>query len=302
LKVVDDITGLIGGTPMVRINRLTGPSDATVYAKLEWFNVGGSVKDRLGLYLFEYAESAGKLSRDKVILEATSGNTGIALAMIAAAKGYRIALIMPESVSVERRKIITAYGAELILTVGAKGTAGAIEHKQELLRENPDKYTDVDQFRDPANILAHYQTTGREILEQTRGRLDSVVIGVGTAGTGVGSAMRIKQSKPEVKIVGVTPRLGVSIQGMRNPREPFPTQLFRKEYFDEIVEIGEEEKAETFRVAREAARKEGLLVGMSSGAVLYVTVRKAREMGKGRTVVAVLPDGGERYLSTNLYE
>lgn len=286
---------------MVRINRLTGPSDATIYAKLEWFNIGGSVKDRLGLYIFEYAESAAKLNREKVILEATSGNTGIALAMIAAAKGYKIALVMPESVSIERRKIIRAYGADLILTPGAKGTAGAIEHKQELLRENPEMYVDVDQFRDPANILAHYQTTGREILEQTRSELDSLVVGIGTGGTGVGASMRIKQEKPSVKVTGVTPKLGVAIQGLRNPGEPFPTQLFRGEWFDEVVEIGDQDKEETFKVAREAARQEGLLVGMSSGAILYVALRKASELGKGKTIVAVLPDGGERYLSTNLY-
>jgi cysteine synthase len=287
---------------MVRISRLTGPNDATVYAKLEWFNIGGSVKDRLALYIFEYAESAGKLSKDKVILEATSGNTGIALAMIAAVRGHKITLVMPESVSVERRRIIGAYGAGLILTPGAKGTAGAIEHKQELLRENPEKYVDLDQFRDPANILAHYQTTGKEILEQTRGNLDAVVIGVGTAGTGVGCSMRIKQEKPGVKIVGVTPKLGTTIQGLRNPGEPFPTQLFRGESFDEIVEIGAEEREEGFRVAREAAKKEGLLIGMSAGSILYVALKKARELGSGKTVVAVLPDGGERYLSTNLYE
>ena len=302
MTVANDVTGLIGSTPMVRINRLTGPEDATIYAKLEWFNIGGSVKDRLGLYLFEYAESAARLSREKVIIEATSGNTGIALAMIAAARGYGIALVMPESVSVERRKIIRAYGAELILSPGPKGTAGAIEHKQQLLRETPDKYVDLDQFRDPANILAHYQTTGREILEQTRGHLDAVVVGVGTAGTGVGTSMRIRQEKPGVKIIGVTPKLGVSIQGLRNPGEPFPTQLYRRDWFDEVVEIANEEKEETFRVAREAARKEGLLVGMSSGAILYVALRKAKELGRGRTLVAVLPDGGERYLSTSLYE
>jgi cysteine synthase len=287
---------------MVRINRLTGPEDATVYGKLEWFNIGGSVKDRLGLYIFEYAESAAKLSREKVILEATSGNTGIALAMIAAAKGYRIALVMSDSVSVERRKIIQAYGAELILTPGAKGTAGAIERKQELLGESPEKYVDLDQFKDPANILAHYQTTGREILEQTKGALDCVVVGVGTAGTGVGISMRIRQERPGVKIIGVTPKLGVSIQGLRNPAEPFPTQLFRKEWFDEVVEIGTEERQEGFAVAREAARKEGLLVGMSAGTILHVALKKARELGRGKTVVAVLPDGGERYLSTTLYE
>ena len=309
-KVFNDVTELVGNTPMVKLNRVTGPSDATIYAKLEWYNSGGSVKDRLGLYIMEYAESAGKLhstrksvgSERKTILEATSGNTGIALSMIAAAKGYGITIVMPESVSVERRKIIKAYGAELILSPGAKGTAGAIELKQKMLEENPDKYVDVDQFSDPANIMAHYQTTGKEILEQTGGMLDAVVIGVGTAGTGVGTSMRVKENKPDVRIIGVTPKLGVSVQGLRNPREAFPTQLYRAEHFDEVVEIGEEEKNESFRVAREVARKEGLLIGMSAGSIMYVALKKAKELGKGKTIVSVLPDGGERYLSTNLYE
>jgi len=299
--VANDITGLIGGTPMVRINNMTQPGDATVYAKLEWYNIGGSVKDRMALYLMEYAEVSGRLSRDKTILEATSGNTGIALAMLAAAKGYRITIIMPESASVERRKIIKAYGAELILSAGERGTGGAIELKQKLLAENPDRYVDLDQFKDPANILAHYQTTGREILEQTRGRVDMVVVGIGTAGTGVGVSMRVKRFNPEIKIVGVTPRLGVSIQGLRNPGEPYPTRLFKREWFDEIAEIGEEEKKEAFRTARETARREGLLIGMSSGAKMLIALRKAREIGSGKTIVAVLPDDGEKYLSTELF-
>jgi cysteine synthase len=299
--VSNDITGLIGGTPMVRINNMTQPGDATVYAKLEWYNIGGSVKDRMALYLIEYAEVSGRLSKGKTILEATSGNTGIALAMLAAAKGYRITIIMPESASVERRKIIKAYGAELILSPGERGTGGAIELKQKLLAENPDIYVDLDQFKDPANILAHYQTTGREILEQTRGRVDVVVVGIGTAGTGVGVSMRVKRFNPEIKIVGVTPRLGVSIQGLRNPGEPYPTRLFKREWFDEIAEIGEEEKKEAFRTARETARREGLLIGMSSGAIMFVALRKAREIGSSKTIVAVLPDGGEKYLSTELF-
>ena len=301
LQVAENITDLIGRTPIVRINRLTGPDDATIYAKLEWYNIGGSVKDRLALYILEYARTAGRLNSEKTILEATSGNTGIALAMISAAKGYKIALVMPESVSTERRRIIKAYGAELILSPGAKGTAGAIEMKQNMLKENPDKYIDVDQFRDPANILAHYQTTGKEILEQTQGRLDLVVIGVGTAGTGVGTSLRIRETRPDVKIVGVMPKLGTTVQGLRNPKEPFPTQLFRREAFDEVVEISEEEKPASFKTAREAATKEGLLIGMSAGSILYVALKKAKELGKGKTIVAILPDGGERYWSTPLY-
>jgi cysteine synthase len=287
---------------MVRINKLAGPEDATIYAKLEWYNIGGSVKDRMALYLIEYAEAAGKLKKDKTILEATSGNTGIALAMIAAAKGYKIALVMPESVSMERRKIIQAYGAELILSPGEKGTGGAIELKLKLLEEKPEKYIDLNQFKDPANILAHYQTTGKEILEQTKGKVDMIVVGVGTAGTGVGISMRVKEYNKAIKVIGVMPELGVSIQGLRNLKEAYPTQLYRGESFDEIIEITSEEVHEMFEVARKTAREEGLLVGMSSGAILYVALKKAKELGKGKTIVAVLPDSGEKYLSTCLFQ
>jgi cysteine synthase len=253
------------------------------------------------LYIVEYAESAGHLNRTKKILEATSGNTGIALAMIAAAKKYKLTIVMPESVSIERRRIIRAYGAELILSPATKGTAGAIELKQKMLKEKPNEYIDLDQFKDPANILAHYETTGKEILEQTHGQLDLIVIGIGTAGTGVGTSMRVKAVKPEVKIVGVTPKLGTAIQGLRNPKEPFPTQLFRNEWFDEVIEISDTEKEATFKIARETAKQEGLLVGMSSGSILYVALKKAKELGKGKTIVAILPSAGERYLSTPLY-
>jgi cysteine synthase len=302
LKVASNILELIGETPLVKINKLTKENEATVFAKLEWYNIGGSVKDRMAKYLIEYAEASGRLTKDKIILEATSGNTGIALAMIAAAKGYKITIVMPESVSVERRKIIKAFGAELILSPGEKGTGGAIELKQKLLKENPEKYIDIDQFKDPANILAHYQTTGKEILEQTNGKVDMIVVGIGTAGTGVGVSLRVKEYNPQIKIVGVTPKLGVSIQGLRNPKEVYPTQLFRKESFDEIVEISKEEIPKTFEIAREMAKKEGLLIGMSAGAIMYVALLKARELGKGKTIVAVLPDNGLKYLSTNLFE
>jgi cysteine synthase len=300
--VAEDITQLIGKTPMVKIHRLTKPGDAKVYAKLEWYNIGGSVKDRMALYLIEYAEAAGKITKDKKILEATSGNTGIALAMIAAAKRYKICIVMPESVSIERRKILEAYGAELILSPGEKGTGGAIELKQKLLQEHPDEYINLDQFRDPANILAHYQTTGKEILEQTKGEVDMIIVGVGTAGTGVGVSLRVKGYNPNIKVVGVMPKLGVKIQGLRNPKEPYPTQLYRPECFDEIIEICEDEVLKTFEVARRAAREEGLLIGMSSGAILYVALKKAKELGKDKTIVGVLPDSGEKYLSTPLFK
>jgi cysteine synthase len=297
--VANDVTELIGKTPMVRINKLTKPKDATIYAKLEWYNIGGSLKDRAALYILRKAE--GRLKK-KTILEATSGNMGIALAMLAAVKGYKLTIVMPESASIEKRKIIKAYGADLILSPGEKGTAGAIELKEKLLKENPERYVEVNQFEDFANILAHYETTGKEILEQTEGKVNMVVVGIETAGTGVGISKRLKEYNPKIRIVGVVPKVEVGIQGSRNPKDKYPTKLFKEEYFDEIVEIGKDEVERTFEVTRELARKEGLLVGMSSGAVMYVALKKAKELGKGKTIVAVLPDGGERYLSTKLFE
>jgi len=298
--IARSVLDLIGRTPMVKINKLVSSEDAELLAKLEWYNPGGSVKDRMALYLVEAAEASGRLRKDKVIIEATSGNTGIALAMIAAVKGYRIVVVMPESVSIERRKIIRAYGADLILSPGEKGTAGAIELKRRIIEEDPEKYVDLDQFSDPANIMAHYQTTAREIIEQTYGKVDMVVVGIGTAGTGVGISMRLKEYKKDVRIVGVTPKLGISIQGLRNPAEENPTKLFRPDAFDEIVEI--EDLSSIKLMARELARKEGLLVGQSSAAIMDVAVKKAKEIGRGRTIVAVLPDNGLKYLSTDLFE
>ena len=300
--VANDVTGLIGKTPLVKINKLTGPNDATLYTKLEWYNIGGSVKDRMALYLIEYAEAAGKIRNDRTILEATSGNAGISLSMIAAAKGYKITIVMPESVSIERRRLIKTYGAELILSPGSKGTGGAIELKQKILQEDPDKYIDIDQFKDPANILAHYETTGKEILEQTNGNVDLIVAGIGTSGTGVGVSMRVKLHKPDVKIVGVIPELGISIQGLRNPNEPYPTQLFRKEWFDEVIEVPKKEIPATYELARKVAREEGLLIGMSAAAIIHISLRKARDLGKSKTIVAILPDDGMKYLSTPLFE
>ncbi len=302
MKVVNSAIELIGETPIVKLRKFSENEGAEIYAKLEWYNPGGSVKDRMAKYLIEYAEVAGKLDKNKTILEATSGNTGIALAMISAAKGYKVKIIMPESVSTERRKIIKAYGAELVLSPGEKGTGGAVELKRKLLENEPEKYIDLDQFKDPANILAHYQTTGKEILEQMNGNLDMVIVGVGTAGTGVGVSLRVKEYNPEIKVIGVMPKLGVSIQGLRNPKEPNPTQLFRESAFDEVIEISEEEIERVYETAREVARKEGLLIGISSAAILYVAKKKAKELGKGKRIVAVLPDNGMKYLSTQLYE
>lgn len=300
-QIAGDIKDLIGNTPMIRLNKLVPEGGAGICAKLEWYNIGGSVKDRMALYLIEYAEAAGKIDRGRTILEATSGNTGIALAMIAAVKGYPISIVMPESVSVERRKIITAYGAELILSPGRGGTGGAVELKKKLLAENPGKYTDLDQFSDPANVLAHYQTTGREIIEQTGGNVDAVFVGVGTAGTGAGVSLRLKEYNPAIEIIGVMPKLGTSIQGLRNPGELNPTKLFKEDSFDQVIEITQEELPKVTEYARRAAREEGLFVGMSSGAILYAAIQKSRELGAGKRIVAILPDRGDKYLSTTLF-
>ncbi len=296
-----DIIGLIGNTPMVRINKLTSNKDATILAKLEEYNIGGSLKDRMALYLIQDAEKSGKLNRNKVLLEASSGNTGIAMAMIAAVKGYKAAIVIPESVSVERRKLIKAYGAELILSPAEKGTGGAVELKNKLLAKDPKKYVNLDQFKNKANILAHYETTGKEIIEQTEGKVDMVVVGIGTAGTGVGISKRLKEYNRKIRIVGVMPKLGTAIQGLRNPKEPYPTQLFQRKAFDKIAEISEELVSDVFETSRELARKEGILAGMSSGAVMYIAIKKAKELGSGKTIVAILPDTGERYLSTSLF-
>jgi cysteine synthase len=302
VKIANNILDLIGNTPMVKIGKLVGEKDATVLAKLEWYNIGGSIKDRAALYLIKKAEEEGRMNPDKIILEATSGNTGIALAMISAVKGYKIAIVMPESVSVERRKIIKAYGAELILSSATKGTGGAIELKQHLLKENPDKYVDINQFKDPANVLAHYETTGKEILEQSDEKVDMIVVGVGTAGTGVGISKRVKEFNPNIRIVGMTPKLGVSIQGLRNPKESYSTQLFNRDAFNELIEITREEMQTIFEVTRKLAREEGLFVGLSAGAIMYVALKKAKELGRGKVIVAVLPDSGMKYLSTTLFE
>lgn len=298
----DNVLTLIGNTPMVRINKLTGKNDAVIFAKLEEYNIGGSVKDRMALYLIEDAERSGKMTKDKVLLEASSGNTGIAMAMIAGVKGYKIEIVIPESVSIERRKLIKAYGAVLILSPGEKGTGGAVELKNKLLAENPDKYINLDQFKNPANITAHYETTANEILEETGGRIDMVVLGLGTAGTGIGVSRRLKETDSKIKIVGVLPELGSAIQGLRHPKELNPTQLFDGKYFDEIIEIKKDLIPETFVVARSLAKKEGILSGMSSGAAMYISLQKAKILGTGKVIVTILPDTGERYLSTSLFE
>jgi cysteinyl-tRNA synthetase len=287
----------IGNTPLVEICRLNPSKKVKIFAKLESANPGGSIKDRTALFMIESAEKRGKLNSGKVILEATSGNTGIGLAMIAAAKGYKLCLTMPESASEERKKILRAMGAELYFTPAAQGTDGAIELAYKMLRENPDKYFGTDQFNNEDNVAAHYYGTAQEIWQQTDGKVTMVVSSLGTSGTAMGISKRLKEINPQIKIIGVEPYLQHRIQGLKNMRESYRPGIFNKKYLDEKVNIFDED---AFEMSRRLAREEGILAGMSSGAAMFVAVQKARQMEKG-LIVVIFPDSGERYLSTELF-
>ena len=288
----------IGGTPLVPVNRLNANRNVEILAKLEFFNPGGSIKDRPALYMIEEAEKSGELTKDKIILEATSGNTGIGLALVASVKGYRILLTMSESVSQERIKILKAMGAEIKFTPAHLGTDGAIETVYKLVREEPEKYWLADQFNNDANWMAHYHGTAMEIWEQTNGDLHVIVASMGTTGTLMGLAKRFEELKPEVQIIGVEPYLGHKIQGLKNMKESYQPGIFKKRKLHRIINIDDEE---AYHTSRMLARKEGIFVGMSSGAAMAAALRLAGEMSEGRMVV-ILPDGGERYLSTPLFE
>ena len=287
----------IGNTPLVEISRLNPNKNVRILAKLESANPGGSIKDRTALFMIENAEKRGELDRHKTILEATSGNTGIGLAMIAAAKGYKLCLTMSEAASEERKKILRAFGAELHFTPAALGTDGAIEVAYRMLRENPDKYFGTDQFNNEDNIDAHYYGTAGEIWEQTDGRVSMVVATLGTTGTAMGISKRLKELNGQIRIVGVEPYLQHRIQGLKNMRESYRPGIFDKNRLDEKVNILDED---AFEMARRLAREEGILAGMSSGAAMFVAAAKAREMEEG-LIVVIFPDSGERYLSTPLF-
>lgn len=288
----------IGGTPLVPINRLNVNRNVEILAKLEFFNPGGSIKDRPALYMIEEAEKSGELTKDKIILEATSGNTGIGLALVASVKGYCILLTMSESVSQERIKILKAMGAEIKFTPAHLGTDGAIETVYKLVRETPEKYWLADQFNNDANWMAHYHGTAMEIWEQTNGDLNVIVASMGTTGTLMGLAKRFGELKPEVQVIGVEPYLGHRIQGLKNMKESYRPGIFKKEKLHRIINIDDEE---AYHTSRMLAREEGIFAGMSSGAAMAAALKLAGEMSEGRIVV-ILPDGGERYLSTPLFE
>jgi cysteinyl-tRNA synthetase len=296
-NVYDNILQLIGNTPLILVNRLNPNPNVDIYAKLESQNPGGSVKDRIALQMIEEAERRGELTPEKTIIEATSGNTGIGMAMVAAVKGYRISLAMPETASQERQKILKALGAEILLTSGALGTDGAIERVYELVRRFPDRYYMPDQFNNEDNWKAHYYTTATEIWEQTEGKVTHVIMTLGTTGTAIGVTRRLKEYEKNVQTIAVEPYMGHKIQGLKNMKESYVPGIFDKEIMDEIVHI---EDAEAFETARRMAREEGLFVGMSAGASMAAALRIAGDLERG-TIVVILPDGGERYLSTNLF-
>jgi cysteine synthase A len=306
-KIYDDITKTIGNTPLVRLNRVTEGLDATVVAKVEYFNPLGSVKDRIGVSMIEAAEKAGHIKDDTIILEPTSGNTGIALAFVCASRGYRLVLVMPETMSIERRKLLKALGAELVLTPGPLGMKGAVAKAEEMLAEDPRYYYIPQQFRNPANPEIHRKTTAEEIWRDTDGKVDILVAGVGTGGTITGVAEVIKSRKPGFKAIAVEPAASPVLGGGKpGPHKiqgigaGFVPDVLRLDLVDEIVPVTNED---AFATARRLAKEEGLVVGISCGAAAWAALSvAARPENRGKLIVVILPDTGERYLSTELFD
>ncbi|MGC8938235.1 MAG: PLP-dependent cysteine synthase family protein [Thermodesulfovibrio sp.] len=291
------VLDIIGNTPLIRLDRINPNPKVKLYGKFEGANPGGSVKDRTAFYMIKEAEEKGLLTKDKIILEPTSGNTGIGLAMIAAAKGYRIKLVMPACVSVERRRILEALGAELILSCAEESTDGAIRLAYQIYEEAPELYFMPNQFDNEANIRAHYETTGKEIIEQTKGEVTHFVAGMGTTGTVMGVSKRLKEFNSNIQIIGVEPVRGHRIQGLKNMSEAIVPKIFDPSRLDEKIYVNDEE---AFDTTRRLAIREGVFVGMSSGAAMYVALKKASELRSG-VIVVILPDRGDRYLSTSLF-
>jgi cysteine synthase A len=300
--IYDDITKTIGNTPLVRLNRITKGLNATVLAKVESFNPMSSVKDRIGVAMIDEAEKRGLINKDTVILEATSGNTGVALAFVSAARGYKFTLVMPETMSIERRKLAKAFGAELILTPGAEGMKGAVSRAETMAAENPKYFFIPQQFNNPANPEIHRKTTAEEIWRDTEGQVDILVAGVGTGGTITGIADVIKKRKPSFRAIAVEPDASPVLSGgspgahrIQGIGAGFVPAVLQRDLVDEIVRVKNEDAFET---ARRLAKEEGILAGISSGAATYAALTvAARPESEGKMIVAILPDTGERYLS-----
>lgn len=304
-KIYQSVTELVGHTPIVKLNKVVGEDSADVYVKLEFYNPGSSVKDRIALAMIEKAEKDGSLKAGNTIVEPTSGNTGIGLAMIGAAKGYRVVIAMPETMSIERRKLMQAYGAELILTQGSEGITGSINKAKELAEQ--EGYFMPLQFENPANPEIHEKTTGKEIENAFESKgLDAFVAGIGTGGTITGAGRELKRVYPDLKIYGVEPAESAILEGgqpgphkIQGIGTGFVPKVLDTEIFDQAIAVSSEDAMAT---AREVGRKEGLLVGISSGAAIHAALKVAKELGKGKKVLAIVPDNGERYLSTALYQ
>ncbi len=306
-KVVNNVTELIGSTPLVRLNRITQEGSADIYLKLEYQNPGSSVKDRIAISIVEEAEKEGILKPGGTIVEATSGNTGIGLALVAAAKGYKAVIVMPETMSLERRNLLRAYGAELVLTPGSEGMNGAVKKAEEILKENP-SYFLADQFKNKANVKIHRETTGPEIvaaIESIGGPLDAFIAGIGTGGTISGAGEVLKKEYPDVKIYAVEPAASPILAGGKpGPHKiqgigaNFIPEILNQDIYDEIIHV---ENDEAFETARRVAKEEGILSGISSGAAVFAALKVAKDLGPGKKVVVIIPSNGERYLSTPLY-
>jgi len=294
--IFDNVLDMVGNTPLVRLSNLNNNKKVKLYAKLEKFNPGGSIKDRICKYMIEYAEKEGLLKKGMTVIEATSGNTGIGLAWICAVKGYKCVLVMPKTMTKERRKILLVYGTKVVLTDGSKGMDGAQDVANEIIRKNPDKYFMPDQFMNKYNTLAHYETTGEEIWQDTKGTVTHFVAGIGTTGTLMGTSKRLKKYNPNVQTIAVEPTKETIIPGLKNLEVSYVPNIYDICLIDEKMHVTLEEAEDA---ARLLALKEGLFCGPSSGAILHAALQKVHLLDEG-VVVTVLPDGGERYISTEL--
>ncbi|MDD2627487.1 MAG: cysteine synthase family protein [Clostridia bacterium] len=294
----NNILESIGHTPLVRINKINTKDKVELYAKVEGFNPTGSIKDRIALKMIEQAEKDGSLCGNKIIIEATSGNTGIGLAMIGAVKGYKVQIVMSSAVSIERQKMIKAFGGEIILTNPKLGTDGAILKVKEMIKKKPDQYFNPNQFSNEYNKLAHYSNTAEEIWKQTKGRITHFVSSLGTSGTIMGIGKKLKEKNPNIKVIEAHPVKGHYIQGLKNMEEAIVPEIYHKEEISQSILI---ESEEAFEMTRRIVKEEGIFVGMSSGAAMLAALKVIKEIEEG-VVVVVFPDRGEKYISTNLFK